>query len=85
MSAHAYTVGRDIVFAPGRYAPATDDGRHFLAHELTHVVQQSAGSAATSVQRVAAYDTTEQKRLIEDGIAERASARSRTSSRSPSA
>lgn len=39
----AYTVGSEIVFAAGRYAPQTDTGRHLLAHELTHVVQQSAG------------------------------------------
>jgi Domain of unknown function (DUF4157) len=40
----AYTVGRDVVFAPGHYAPGTHDGRRLLAHELTHVVQQSGGS-----------------------------------------
>jgi Domain of unknown function (DUF4157) len=39
--ARAYTVGRDIAFGPGRYAPATPDGRRLLGHELTHVVQQS--------------------------------------------
>ena len=44
----AYTVGRDVVFAPGQYAPNTAAGRQLLAHELTHVLQQSAG--LTSVQ-----------------------------------
>ena len=44
--AHAYTVGRDIAFAAGQYAPETSAGRHLLAHELTHVVQQSGGAAA---------------------------------------
>src|SRR5262249_45794192 len=46
--AHAYTVGRDIVFASGRYAPQTPKGKELLAHELAHVVQQSRadGSAA---------------------------------------
>jgi hypothetical protein len=39
--AHAYTVGRDVVFADGRFAPATRTGRWLLAHELAHVVQQS--------------------------------------------
>lgn len=42
----AYTVGSDIVFAAGRYAPQTNAGRHLLAHELTHVMQQSAGPVA---------------------------------------
>lgn len=45
VNAHAYTVGRDIVFGAGRFAPATDGGRRLIAHELTHVVQQT-GSAA---------------------------------------
>jgi hypothetical protein len=40
--AHAYTVGRDIVFASGRYVPGTSRGARLLAHELTHVLQQSA-------------------------------------------
>jgi hypothetical protein len=47
VAAVAYTVGRDVVFGNGRYAPATDPGRRLLAHELTHVVQQDrSGSAA---------------------------------------
>src|SRR5438874_13373469 len=46
VSAHAYTVGQNIVFAAGRFAPGTHEGRRLIAHELTHVVQQS-GSAAT--------------------------------------
>ena len=42
VDAHAYTVGRDVVFGAGRYAPATSDGRQLLAHELAHVVQGDA-------------------------------------------
>jgi len=41
--AQAYTVGNDIVFGEGRYAPETDAGRQSLAHELAHVVQQRSG------------------------------------------
>jgi hypothetical protein len=40
VAALAYTVGRDVVFDTGRYAPHTLEGRRLLAHELTHVVQQ---------------------------------------------
>ena len=40
----AYTVGRDIVFGAGQYAPSTSAGRRLIAHELTHVVQQSGGA-----------------------------------------
>jgi hypothetical protein len=43
VQAHAYTVSNDIVFQSGQYAPETDAGRHMLAHELTHVVQQRSG------------------------------------------
>src|SRR5262249_56351872 len=32
----AFAVGDDVVFARGRYAPATDRGRELLAHELAH-------------------------------------------------
>lgn len=41
IDALSYTVGSDIAFAPGQYAPATPIGRHLLAHELAHVAQQS--------------------------------------------
>jgi hypothetical protein len=41
VSANAYTIGHHIVFDSDRFAPATHDGRRLIAHELTHVVQQS--------------------------------------------
>lgn len=37
----AYTVGSDIIFAAGEYAPHSPAGRKLLSHELTHVVQQA--------------------------------------------
>jgi hypothetical protein len=40
VAAHAYTVGSDVVFGSGSYAPASRDGQRLLAHELAHVVQQ---------------------------------------------
>src|SRR5829696_1432992 len=43
VKALAYTVGRDVVFGAGRYAPGTTEGDRLLAHELTHVAQQSGG------------------------------------------
>src|SRR5437763_12003279 len=56
VSAHAYTVGQNIVFATGRFAPATQTGRRLIAHELTHVVQQdgSQNASAPLVQRAPA-------------------------------
>lgn len=44
INANAYTSGNNIVFAANRYAPGTSQGKHLLAHELTHVIQQSGGS-----------------------------------------
>jgi Domain of unknown function (DUF4157)/L,D-transpeptidase catalytic domain len=44
LKAQAYTVGSDIYFGGGRYAPESTDGLRLLAHELTHVVQQSRQS-----------------------------------------
>ena len=52
VNANAYTAGRNIVFAAGWFAPGTHEGRRLLAHELTHVVQQSAGIGAKSSDRV---------------------------------
>jgi outer membrane protein OmpA-like peptidoglycan-associated protein len=49
VGALAFTVGRDVVFGDGQYAPGTTEGRQLLSHELTHVVQQQG--AATSLQR----------------------------------
>jgi len=48
VNAHAFTVGRDVVFASGQYAPNTHVGQRLLAHELSHVVQQGSGSISGS-------------------------------------
>lgn len=40
VNAHAYTVGQDIAFAGGKYDPDSNSGRHLLAHELAHTIQQ---------------------------------------------
>ncbi len=40
--AHAYTVGNNIAFASGLYAPESSQGRRLLAHELAHTVQQAS-------------------------------------------
>jgi len=46
VGARAYTVGNDVVFNSGQYAPQTPSGLRLLAHELTHVVQQQGGAGA---------------------------------------
>lgn len=49
VDALAYTVGRQVVFGAGQYAPHTAAGRQLLAHELVHVVQQ-AGTGSYQIQ-----------------------------------
>ncbi|KAF5428500.1 protein of unknown function (DUF4157) [Candidatus Methanomarinus sp.] len=41
LNAKAYTLGQDVVFGTGQDTPGTSEGRRLMAHELTHVVQQS--------------------------------------------
>ena len=45
VGARAYTVGDHVVFGAGRHAPQTSEGRMLLAHELTHVQQQTASGS----------------------------------------
>ena len=51
LSAKAFTVGNDIYFNEGQYNPNSNDGKHLLAHELTHTVQQGAG-VSRKIQRL---------------------------------
>ena len=50
LDAQAYTVGRDVVFGEGQYAPGTTEGKRLIAHELVHVLQQG-GAGKSAVQR----------------------------------
>ncbi len=45
VDALAYTVGDDMVFGANQYAPGTSSGQRLMAHELTHVMQQSGSSS----------------------------------------
>jgi|GEM_PF-6181184 len=61
LNAAAYAAGTDVVFGPNAYAPGTSDGKRLIAHELVHVLQQSAGvasrlGAAPLLQRQGAGD-----------------------------
>ena len=49
LNARAFTVGNDVFFNRGQYAPESPSGKRLLAHELTHVVQQNTGGK--SIQR----------------------------------
>jgi len=58
VNALAYTVGRDVVFGAGQYAPHTAGGERLMAHELTHVIQQG-GQAPTALGIAPAHDEFE--------------------------
>jgi hypothetical protein len=47
MGAKAFTVGEDIVFGRDRFDPTSPAGRHLIAHEFAHVVQQRRGGGAS--------------------------------------
>jgi len=50
LGAQAYTVGNNVVFGSGKYAPDDSSGKQLIAHELTHVIQQS-GSGSKKLNR----------------------------------
>lgn len=71
LGVRAYTEGDTIAFAAGSYAPATHEGRHVLAHELAHVVQQQRGltrglTADSRLELEAAAQKSAQ--LVEAGV-----------------
>ncbi|HET7502160.1 MAG TPA: DUF4157 domain-containing protein [Kofleriaceae bacterium] len=47
MGARAFTIGSNVAFASGQYAPGSLEGDALLAHELTHVLQQRGTPVAT--------------------------------------
>lgn len=49
MGAKAFTNGKDIYFNEGNYSPYSEEGKHLLAHELTHTIQQT-GYARPNLQ-----------------------------------
>ena len=51
INAHAYTMGKNIVFGAGGFAPESHEGRKLIAHELTHVVQQTGAAGIHAGQR----------------------------------
>ncbi|PSL43056.1 outer membrane protein OmpA-like peptidoglycan-associated protein [Chitinophaga niastensis] len=54
LNAQAFTVGNDIYFNAGKFSPETNSGKHLLAHELTHTVQQ--GGIKRKINRKAAEE-----------------------------
>ncbi len=67
VNAQAYTVGQDLVFGPGQYAPETQEGTKLLAHEL--VSGALIGNAATTKERPLTSDEKSYaKEIFQDSI-----------------
>src|SRR5262249_48872991 len=73
VNALAYTVGRDVFFGAGQYAPNTAPGQKWLTHELTHVMQQRNASFASQASMSQPSDAFEQEadRIADDVMASR--------------
>ncbi len=56
LDAQAFTVGNDVYFNEGKYNPSSTSGKHLLAHELTHTIQQKG---TKGIQRFASCGTAE--------------------------
>lgn len=63
LNAKAFTVGNDIYFNQGQYRPGSSEGKHLLAHELTHVVQQTGKVSPKLIQR-ACYEEENPNRTL---------------------
>lgn len=66
VNAAAFTIGRDIVFGSGRYSPGTEAGDRLLAHELTHVVQQTGAHSPSSHDTMLQRSISSELDKIED-------------------
>src|SRR6478672_1082062 len=49
IQAKAFTTGQDVFFRQGAYDPSSRGGQELIAHELTHVVQQSGGAVQRAI------------------------------------
>ena len=49
VNALAYTVGRNVVFDEGRFAPQSSEGQKLIAHEIVHVMQQSTAAETSPI------------------------------------
>jgi hypothetical protein len=53
IQAKAFTTGQDVFFRQGAYEPSSRGGQELIAHELTHVVQQNAGTVQAKRNKIA--------------------------------
>jgi hypothetical protein len=85
VNANAYTAGNHVAFGRGQFAPGTMSGSNLMAHELTHVVQQSTGTVDGSPIGGGLHVSNPSDRFEQSAAATGASASTRTSTKSPPA
>jgi Domain of unknown function (DUF4157) len=76
INAKAFTYGNDIYFNSGQFSPNADSGKHLLAHELTHTIQQQNNQIhrvpmpdETTVTNLESYtENTRQNIIYDDGF-----------------
>jgi hypothetical protein len=68
VNAQAYTVGMNMVFGAGRYAPTTEAGQRLLAHELTHALQQTGNDHGRTLQRAPGTGAETGKEVVPVGL-----------------
>jgi hypothetical protein len=56
LGAQAFTHGNDVYFNKGKYNPESKEGKHLLAHELTHTIQQTGSKTTNNVQKLSDSD-----------------------------
>ena len=64
INARAFTVGNYVAFAPGQYAPDTDQGNRLLAHELTHTLQQTSHTKVHRLRLSGAKEGDDEDTLV---------------------
>jgi hypothetical protein len=66
LNAKAFTTGNDIYFNEGQYQPGSDSGKHLLAHELVHTVQQGGDLKRKLIQRYSGCTTAQDTMITDD-------------------
>ncbi len=67
LGAQAFTHGSDVYFNKGKYNPNSKEGKHLLAHELTHTIQQTGSKKTNSIQKRSDPDCGSTKHLSLSG------------------
>lgn len=70
LQSRAFTTGRDLFFKAGEYRPASKEGQKLIAHELTHVVQQTGGASRRNGLSIQRAPSNVIQRSIADAVME---------------